>query len=118
MSDLLSSWLSLDLEARIYEVALVLLALSLILYSRILRRILMLTDRTWWSWLPMAGALLVLGADFLHAFVQIELMPLVKAPEVYRQIMGLRSLSLAGMLLAGLLSLAAGLACYLPMGDD
>ncbi|MEK7765682.1 MAG: hypothetical protein AAB368_05540, partial [bacterium] len=95
-----------------------LLALSLILYAFILRRLLALVARGALWVLPVAGAALLLLSAALHGFAASVLAPLIGTdPSIYRESMLLRSVSLAAMAASGLLAAASGWAYYRRMGD-
>ncbi len=109
---------ALSPELVLYEVALVLLAGSCVLYAVILRQLLALIQRRVLWLLPLVSAILLAGSGILHGFTAVVLTPLIGAdPAMYRQSMLLRTLSLAGLLGAGALATVAGLLYYRRMGD-
>jgi len=102
----------------LYETALVLLAASLGLYALILRKLLALVARRALWVLPVAGAALLLLSAALHGFASVVLAPQIGTdPQIFRESMLLRTVSLAALAASGLLAAASGWAYYRRMGD-
>ena len=113
------TWLArLPADALTYEVALLLLACAFILYAFVLRTLLALIGRRPFWLLPMTGSLLLVVAAVVHGFSAAVLTPLIPVdPDIYRQTMALRTVSLACLLGCGLLGLASGWIYYHDMGE-
>lgn len=105
-------------ELVLYEIALILLAGSCLLYAVILRQLLALIQRRVLWLLPVISAALITVAAYLHGFAVIVLTPLIGAdPSIYKQSMLLRTLSIGGLLGAGVFASVAGMLYYRRMGD-
>jgi hypothetical protein len=105
-------------ELVLYEVALILLAGSCLLYAVILKQLLALIQRRVLWLLPVISAALIAVSAYLHGFAAVVLTPLIGAdPSIYKQSMLLRTLSIGGLLGAGLFAAVAGLLYYRRMGD-
>lgn len=102
-------------EALPYEIGFVLLALSMIWYSIVLRRLVgVIREKPVWL-LPLAGSLFLLLSVGMHSFAYVVLLPqmeqLVSVDEISQMsafILQWRAWSLAGILAGGLLSLLGG----------
>lgn len=104
-------------ELLLYELALILLAGSCLLYAVILRQLLALVRLPGLWVLPLGSALLLAASAVLNGFGKIVLTPVIGAdPSIYRQSMLLRTLSLGGLLGAGACAAVAGLLYYRRMG--
>lgn len=102
-------------EALPYEVGFVLLALSMIWYSVVLKRLVgIIHEKPVWL-LPLAGSLFLLLSVGMHSFAYVSLLPqmeqLASVDEISQMssfILQWRAWSLGGILAGGLLSLLGG----------
>jgi hypothetical protein len=109
---------ALSPELVLYEVALLLLAGSCLLYAAILKQLLALIQRRVLWILPLVSTVLLIASAAVHGFGIVVLKPLTGAdPSIYRQSMLLRTLSIGGLLGAGAFAAVAGLLYYRRMGD-
>jgi hypothetical protein len=113
------TWLSsLPADALWYDAALFLLACAFFIYAIILRHLLALIGRKGFWVLPLLGSILLVAAALIHGFAAVQLSPLIPIdPEIYKESMRLRSLSLLCLLGCGALSALAGWLYYHSMGE-
>lgn len=102
-------------EALPYEVGFILLAVSMLWYSMVLRRMVnIIHEKPVWI-LPLLGAGFVLASVAMHSFAYVVLMPRMDALKSVDEIsqfsaflLKWRAVSLSGILLGGLCSLLGG----------
>lgn len=107
------------LDALPYEIGFLLLALSMIWYSIVLRKMVnIIREKPIWI-LPLIGALCVLTSVGMHSFAYLVLLPQMDALRTVDEIgqmtafmMKWRTCSLSGILLGGVFSLIGGVVYY------
>jgi hypothetical protein len=101
----------------IYEAALLLLALAMVLYGLVVGRLLGLIERRFLEVLPFIGSLLLVISAAIHFFTNLFIVKYIAVdPEFYKLSMKLRTVSMFCLLLAGLLTLLGGWLYYRKMG--
>jgi hypothetical protein len=113
------NWMDLlkhyPLDALPYEVGFLLLAVSMIWYSIVLRKMVqIIREKPIWI-LPLAGAFFILASVGMHSFAYLVLLPQMDVLRTVDEInqmssfmMKWRTWSLTGILLGGIFSLAGG----------